>query len=133
MKLRLKMFAMLILASGIMIATSCSKDDEDPVAPTVTTSDFVAQQNGSGEGGGNVTDDGNTDVTARGVVIGAQPNPTVDDATVIKTSDGSGAGVFTSKVSAGKLAPGFTYHVRAYAINSEGTSYGADKTFDVPL
>jgi hypothetical protein len=131
MKLRFKMVAMLVLVTGIMFATSCKK--EDPTAPTVTTSDFVAQQNGSGEGGGNVTADGDADVTARGVVIGQTPNPAVTDQTVIKTTDGTGTGAFTSKLAAGKLAPGFTYHVRAYATNSEGTSYGADKTFTVPL
>ena len=131
MKLRMKSILMLVLASGIMIATSCKKND--PVVPTVTTSEFVAQQNGSGEGGGNVTADGDADVTVRGVVIGQTPNPVVTDATVIKTSDGAGTGAFTSKLDAGKLAPGFTYHVRAYATNSEGTAYGADKTFDVPL
>ena len=130
MKLRFKMFVMLILASSIMIATSCKKD---PTLPTVTTTDFVAQQNGSGAGGGNVTANGDADVTARGIVIGANPSPTIEDVSSIKTTDGTGDGAFTSSIAKGGLAPGFTYHVRAYAINSVGTSYGADKTFTVPL
>ena len=125
MKLKIKMLFLLVLASGIMIATSCKKD---PVLPTVTTSSFVAHTNGTAEGGGNVTDDGDADVTARGVCYSQVKNPTISDQ---KTSDGTGTGEFTSKLS--PLAPGFTYHARAYATNSVGTSYGADVEFTVPL
>ena len=74
--------------------------------------------------GGNVTSDGNLDVTARGVCWSTSPNPTISNS---KTTDGTGTGSFTSNVTG--LAEGTTYYVRAYATNSKGTAYGAEKSF----
>jgi uncharacterized protein (TIGR02145 family) len=73
--------------------------------------------------GGNITSDGGTAVTARGVCWNTTGNPTVTDT---KTSDGTGVGSYTSNLSS--LADGTTYYLRAYAINSKGNSYGAEKT-----
>jgi uncharacterized protein (TIGR02145 family) len=52
-------------------------------------------------------------------------NPTV--ALTTKTVNGTGAGSFTSSITG--LTPNTLYHVRAYATNSVGTSYGSDLTF----
>jgi hypothetical protein len=52
-------------------------------------------------------------------------NPTT--ALTTKTSDGSGIGTFTSSITG--LTANTTYHIRAYATNSVGTSYGSDLTF----
>jgi hypothetical protein len=52
-------------------------------------------------------------------------NPTVDLST--KTVEGPGYGSFTSEIK--ELSEGVTYHVRAYATNSAGTSYGEDIQF----
>lgn len=128
MKLSMKLLVILMLTSSVMAFTSCKKD---PTLPTVTTSAFVAQQNGTAEGGGNVTEDGGADVTARGIVYSSTANPVIGDANTTQIASGSGVGAFT--VSLSQLAPGFSYHVRAYAINSAGTSYGADIEFTVPL
>ena len=128
MKLSMKLLVILMLTSSVMVFTSCKKD---PTLPTVTTSAFVAQQNGTAEGGGNVTEDGDADVTARGIVYSSTANPAIGGTNTIQVASGSGLGAFT--VSLTQLAPGFTYHARAYAINSAGTAYGADVEFDVPL
>jgi len=127
MKTTIKLLTMLMLTS-VLVFASCKKEEEPPVMPTVTTADITAYQNGTAEAGGNVTDDGRADVTARGVCWGSDANPTTANN---KTTDGSGTGSFTSKIT--NLAPGFTYHCRAYATNSVGTSYGADKEFTVPV
>ena len=74
--------------------------------------------------GGNVTSDGGATVTARGVCWSTSQNPTVSDS---YTCDGSGTGSFTSSITG--LAAGTTYYVRAYATNSEGTSYGIQVSF----
>jgi len=132
MKMTIKLLTMLMLTSILVFASCEDKEEEPAVLPTVTTSDFVAQQNGSGEGGGNVTADGGADVTVRGIVISSKANPTIGD-NFKKTTDGAGTGAFTSKLGKGSLAPGFTYHCRAYATNSVGTTYGADKEFSVPV
>jgi hypothetical protein len=91
----------------------------------VITSDVTSITNTTATCGGNVTSDGGADVTARGVVWSTSQNPTVSLTT--KTSDGTGTGEFTSSITG--LTPGTTYYVRAYATNSQGTAYGAQKTF----
>ena len=128
MKLRIKLIAMLVLTAGIMFTTSCKK--EEASVPTVTTGSFTAKANGTAKGSGNVTDDGGADVTARGVVYGSLKNPTIGATGTVKVSAGAGTGSFN--VDLNTLAPKFTYHVRAYATNSEGTTYGADVEFTVP-
>ncbi len=75
--------------------------------------------------GGEVTDDGGRTVTARGVVYATTTAPTLAD-TAASDSTG-GTGVFT--VAATSLAPGITYHVRAYATNAAGTGYGPEIVF----
>jgi len=92
--------------------------------PTVTTaavSDITAT---SAYSGGTVFSDGGAAVTARGVCWSTSPNPTISDS---HTTDGAGTGTFASSITG--LTPGITYHVRAYATNSVGTSYGNEVTF----
>lgn len=75
-------------------------------------------------GGGEVTDIGASAVTDRGVCWSTVTEPTIADSL---TSDGSGIGVFVSSLTS--LIANTTYFVRAYATNSEGTSYGNEVTF----
>ena len=74
--------------------------------------------------GGNVTKDNGAAVTERGVCWATTDNPTVSDN---KETSGNGVGEFT--VSLSELADATTYYVRAYAINSEGISYGKTISF----
>ena len=75
--------------------------------------------------GGNVTNDGGSPITARGVVWGSSSNPTIINNNL--TNEGVGTGTFTSSISG--LIPGQTYHIRAYATNIAGTAYGNDISF----
>jgi uncharacterized protein (TIGR02145 family) len=93
-------------------------------APTVTTTAITSITATAASSGGNVTADGGSTVSARGVCWSATANPTTADS---KTSDGTGTGSFTSAITG--LTANTTYHVRAYATNSTGTGYGADVTF----
>ena len=92
--------------------------------PTVSTTPPSHITPTTAQGGGNVTSDGGATVTVRGVCVSKNPNPTTADD---HTTDGSGTGTFTSSLM--WLTPGATYHVRAYAINKNGTAYGMDLTF----
>ncbi len=91
--------------------------------PTVTTAAVTSITSNSAVSGGNVTSDGGTPVTARGVCWSTSANPTTADTC---TSNGTGTGTFSSTITG--LSPGSTYHVRAYATNT-GTGYGSDLTF----
>ncbi len=93
---------------------------------SVTTAEVTDITSNSAACGGNVTSDGGTDVTARGIVWGVFENPTVDNHAG-KTSDGSGTGEFASNLT--ELSPGTKYYVRAYATNNEGVSYGNQVEF----
>ncbi len=95
-----------------------------PLAPVVTTTIPVAASTTTGTSGGNVSSDGGSAVTARGVCWSTSPNPTIANS---KTANGTGTGSFTSNITG--LAVNTEYHVRAYATNSVGTSYGADYSF----
>lgn len=92
--------------------------------PTVTTADVTDITQNTAVSGGNITDDGGATVTARGVCWSKDPNPTIDNSFI---SNGNGTGSFTIEISG--LTSATTYYVRAYATNSEGTSYGEQKTF----
>jgi hypothetical protein len=92
--------------------------------PVITTSATGSITSTTASSGGNVTSQGMSAVTARGVCWSATANPV---ATGLHTNDGSGTGVFTSFITG--LSPNTTYHVRAYATNSYGTAYGADIQF----
>jgi len=92
--------------------------------PTLTTTPVSNITENSAQSGGNVTDDGGTTVTARGVCWSTSQNPTISDS---YTSDGSGTGSFSSSITG--LDQNTTYYVRAYAINSVGIAYGEQVSF----
>lgn len=96
------------------------------IAATVATANIKDITHNSAVGGGNVTDDGGSPVSARGVVWNKTGNPTLDNKDGF-TVDGNGKGEFTSTLTG--LTHAATYYVRAYATNSEGTAYGSQKQF----
>jgi len=95
--------------------------------PTVVTSRIFNITPTTATGSGEVKSDGGAAVTARGFCWSTSPDPTLTDP---HTVDGSGTGLFESNITG--LIPDFTYYGRAYAINSEGTSYGENISFYAP-
>lgn len=94
------------------------------VLPTLTTTAASAITMTTANSGGNVTNDGNGTITARGVCWATSPSPTIAGN---KTADGTGTGVFTSNITG--LSQSTLYYARAYATNSAGTAYGNEITF----
>ena len=92
--------------------------------PTLITSDVTEITETTAMISCEVTNDGGASVTSRGVCWSISENPTIEDT---HTNDGEGIGVFTSTMT--NLTPNTTYYVRAYATNSEGTSYGNEMNF----
>ena len=96
-----------------------------PIIPTLTTTTLTYVTTSTATTGGNITNNGGANITARGVVWSTSPNPTI--ALTTKTSDGTGSGSFISSISG--AAAKSTFYVRAYATNSAGTAYGQEFTF----
>ena len=95
----------------------------------VTTTNLSEVTSSSAVSGGNITSDGGSAVTARGVVWSKDHNPTISLST--KTTNGTGTGSYISSISG--LEPGATYYVRAYATNANGTSYGEELSFTTEI
>lgn len=92
--------------------------------PVVTTTEVTQIKHNSARCGGNVTADGGSTVTARGICWSRHSGTTLDD-NIIRI--GSGLGEFSIIVT--DLNPTTTYYVRAYATNSTGTNYGEEYSF----
>jgi hypothetical protein len=91
----------------------------------ITTTAISDTTGVSAVSGGNITSDGGSAITTRGVVWGTSPAPTVSLAT--KTTDGSGTGQFSSRMEG--LSKSTKYYARAYATNAAGTAYGNELSF----
>jgi hypothetical protein len=72
-----------------------------------------------------VVNSGGGEVTERGICWGIQEKPTVADHKA--TSDSKGTGKF--RIGMLELSPSTDYHLRAYAVNETGVSYGPDISF----
>jgi hypothetical protein len=129
MKRNILLYLIIPVIAGI-IATpffiiGCKKDSgSKPELPIVTTLALASIAPNSAVGGGNISSDGGSPVTARGICWSTHPSPSVADN---KTIEGTGTGLFHSGLAG--LYQGTTYYVRAYATNSKGTSYGLLQIF----
>lgn len=92
--------------------------------PVLTTTLPGNISNTTAQCGGAITSDGGATITAKGVCWSSSPSPTTSNSI---TNDGNGSGAFTSSITA--LTSNTTYYVRAYATNSQGTSYGNQISF----
>ncbi len=113
----------------LIIITACKEENtDDPVQlPELST---LAVQEISSQGavsGGEISDEGNSPITVRGLVWSTSENPTTGSNEGI-TTEGNGIGTFTSTLT--NLIPYTTYYVRAYAANSGGTTYGNQLEFE---
>jgi hypothetical protein len=93
--------------------------------PIINTTTVGAIVSCAASSGGVISSDGGFAITARGVVWSTSSGPTT--ALTTKTNDGTGTGTFVSTITG--LTASTTYYVRAYAINSSGTSYGTEYSF----
>ena len=95
--------------------------------PTVTTQAVTAIMTTTATGNGTITALGVPNPTQYGVVWDTAADPTIALSTKTEQGVPLGTGAFTSSITG--LAPYTLYHVRAYATNAAGTSYGNDVTF----
>jgi uncharacterized protein (TIGR02145 family) len=99
--------------------------------PAVETAEIKHITSTTASGGGIITADECTSISARGTCWSNIENPTLSDS---YTTDGSGTGTFISYLN--NLKPNTTYFVRAYATHDRGDAYGNQLSFttncDVP-
>jgi len=94
--------------------------------PTVITTAVTNITATTATSGGNVTSDGGSPVTQRGVVWNVEDSY-LNVPGEPHSVNGTGTGSFTSSITG--LDPDITWYVRAYATNSVGTGYGNTRTF----
>jgi uncharacterized protein (TIGR02145 family) len=103
----------------------CVNNSKTMDPPTLSTTMVTNITQTSATGGGDISLSGGNHVIDRGVCWGGAPNPTTDGN---HTHNGSGTGAFVSDLTG--LTANTLYYVRSYAINSTGTSYGNELTFN---
>jgi hypothetical protein len=113
----------LYCSNGEFRCTQVYVEVDYNVAPTVTTQAADAVAATTCTGNGNITATGGNNATRRGFCykVGTSGDPTTADS--VAYDDGSfGTGAYTKAMTG--LSTGTSYRVRAYAVNSAGTSYG---------
>jgi len=119
----------LLVFSGIFLlfSNSCQKENFQGKLPVVETIDVSLVDENTAVSGGIIPNEEGEVITAKGVCWGTEINPEIS--TSSKTMDGEGfSSRFESTLT--DLLPNTTYHVRAYATNASGTTYGKDISFN---
>ncbi len=94
------------------------------LATTITTSSPENITSNSAVLGGDITGNGNSTVTERGIVYGTGQNPTINNYKIVFGYD---VVSFSNLING--LNSNTTYFVRAYAINNQGVAYGNEVSF----
>ena len=115
-------WAKLVAICSLSVYGKVSGVTSDP--PVLTTAPVTDISTTFATSGGNISSDGGSNVTARGVCYNTIGSPTIND---LKTNDGTGTGSFVSYLK--NLNKGTKYYIRAYATNDAGTSYGEEISF----
>ena len=99
--------------------------------PSLTTLNTTNIKSTSVSSGGNISDIGSSNVTEVGVCYSTTNTlPTTANITTKGTAPSAGTGAFSINITG--LTRDTKYYLRAYAINSKGTGYGALETFTTP-
>lgn len=107
--------------------------DKTLVATPSVSTGTISQSSGIVSMVGNCTATGGATVTAKGHVAASNTTtPTISSNMFIVTHPTGGTGSYTTSRSTGTIIVGpngTTYYFRAYATNSQGTSYGSTVSF----
>lgn len=110
--------AVTISASGTGINTLSSIATIEAGALSAATAKVTAE----------VSVEGCSTVTERGIVYSTSANPLIGGTNVIKVTDaGTGIGNYTTSLSG--LIGGTVYHTKGYSVNNGGITYGQELTF----
>lgn len=112
-------------SKGIAYGEEVSFTTGDVITPIVTTHEASGITGSTAVCCGEVTDDGGSTITIRGVCWSTTPNPTTSGDHINSDVNND---VFTINLS--RLSANTTYYVRAYAKNSAGIGYGNEVCFN---
>lgn len=113
----------VVIPLVLILTNRCTKD-EATGTPALISKEVTDITDTSASSGGLITNDGNAEITERGVCWDLTAQPSI---VCPKTSNGRGVGSYTSEITS--LKPSTTYHLRAFATNTKGTAYGNELTF----
>lgn len=128
-KIRVLIYPLVLIGFILFLSTSCKKVD-DPIslptltAPVISTTAATEISDSSVNTGGNLSSAGGASILSCGVCWGINKAPTIADN---RTNNGTKVGIFTCTITS--LKKSTTYYLRAYAINSVGTTYGNQIVF----
>lgn len=109
-------------------STTASATTSSPTAPVISATNAATLiKSNSATSGGNVTSDGGSAITERGIVYSTEVTPDITDVADTKMIVAGTTGAFTAGLTG--LTPLTIYYVRAYAKNALGTSYGSQISF----
>jgi uncharacterized protein (TIGR02145 family) len=125
--MKTKSLVCIFILQVFLFAFGCKKEKANslPEISTTPLSDITSE---SASSGGTITSDGGSPITSRGVCWSQNFDPTISDNF---TSDGTGAGAFSSSMTG--LKGGTYYYLRAYATNKIGIAYGNEFNFILPV
>lgn len=129
MRRLLKVSALTLCVTVLVINTGCSKNNDKPVKELeVITSQVSNILIKTAIGGGWITASGGLEITASGVVYSTNPTPSLNKIQCTTEINPNNESPF--HVVMDKLRAGTDYYVRAYATDNEGnTWYGDEQTF----
>lgn len=120
----------------VALFTACNGDDDQTTGegvPEVVTFPANKISQFKAEGGGSVISEGNSQVTASGLVWSDAPGVKLEDA-IVSGNEGDPTGAFLTTIDRKSEAEMFldsntTYYMRAYAVNDQGVGYGDELSF----
>lgn len=119
-----KAYAMNSVGTGLSSQTTFTTL---ALVPVITTSAITDITTISAKSGGNITSDGGSTITERGIVWSLNLPVLISD-NKVKNETGSSLGSYACSIS--NLLPGTTYYFRAYALNSVGAGVGDVVSFN---
>jgi uncharacterized protein (TIGR02145 family) len=110
----------------VILLVNCKKEKSTPSSslPALTTDSITNVGFDAANVHTNVSADGGSTITARGVCWSTSTSPTVSSSI---TNDGTGTGSFISALTG--LANNTKYYLRSYSTNNTGTAYGNEISF----